>query len=56
MSLLGDISINILLYMQKVTYVWSDSWPVPPVGIAYVSSSLKATGFNAYTLNFNIGK
>jgi len=43
--------MNILLCMPKANYNWNE-WPVLPAGIAYVSSSLKAVGYNVYTLNF----
>lgn len=45
--------LNILLIMPKVDIGYQD-WPVPPVGIAYVSAALKAAGYFVYTLNLNL--
>lgn len=42
--------LNILLVILRLPYQMAD-WCVPPIGIAYVSSSLKKQGFNTYTLN-----
>lgn len=41
---------NILLVMPKVPYALND-WNIPPVGLLYISASLKNRGFNVYTLN-----
>ena len=45
--------LNVLLIMPKVDIGYQE-WPVPPVGIAYVSSALKAAGYNVFTLNLNL--
>ena len=44
--------LNILLIMPKVDIGYQD-WPVPPVGIAYVSAALKEAGYRVFTLNLN---
>ncbi len=41
---------NILLVLPRVPGAL-EIWNVPPIGILYVSSSLKKQGFNVYTLN-----
>lgn len=38
--------------MPKVDIGYQD-WPVPPVGIAYVSAALKEAGYRVFTLNLN---
>jgi radical SAM superfamily enzyme YgiQ (UPF0313 family) len=50
----GFPSLNILLCtsIDVKALRLSDNYFVPPTGIAYISSSLKAAGFNVYTLNF----
>lgn len=45
--------LNILLVMPKVDIGYQD-WPVPPVGIAYVSAALKAGGFRVFHVNLNL--
>lgn len=45
--------LNILLIMPQVDIGYQD-WPVPPVGIAYVSAALKSKGYCVYTLNLNL--
>jgi radical SAM superfamily enzyme YgiQ (UPF0313 family) len=39
--------------MPKTGYLW-DEWASPPIGIAYVSSYLKANGVNVITVNMNL--
>lgn len=46
-------NMKILLIMPKVDIGYQD-WPVPPVGIAYVSASLKKAGYCVSTLNLNL--
>lgn len=43
---------NILLVMPRITYAIND-WNIPPVGILYVSASMKKAGLPVYTLNLN---
>lgn len=45
--------INILLVMPKVDIGYQD-WPVPPVGITYISSVLKKEGFCVFNINMNL--
>lgn len=45
--------MNILLIMPKVDIGYQD-WPVPPVGIAYVSAALKKAGYCVSILNLNL--
>lgn len=45
--------MNVLLVMPKTGYLW-DEWSTPPIGIAYVSSYLKANQINVYTINMNL--
>lgn len=45
--------LNILLIMPKVDIGYQD-WPLPPIGIAYVSAALKEAGHSVYTLNLNL--
>lgn len=45
--------MNILLVMPKVDIGYQD-WPVPPVGIAYISAMLKSKGFRVYNVNMNL--
>lgn len=45
--------MNVLLVMPRTGYLW-DEWATPPVGIAYVSSYLKANHVNVYTVNMNL--
>ena len=45
--------LNILLIMPQGDIGYQD-WPVPPVGIAYVSAALKSKGYCVYTLNLNL--
>lgn len=45
--------MNVLLVMPRTGYLW-DEWATPPVGIAYVSSYLKANAVNVYTVNMNL--
>lgn len=45
--------MNVLLVMPRTGYLW-DEWATPPVGIAYVSSYLKANAVRVYTLNMNL--
>lgn len=49
----GYITMNVLLVMPRTGYLW-DEWATPPVGIAYVSSYLKANAVRVYTLNMNL--
>lgn len=44
--------LNLLLVMPRVVQAIGDGYPFP-LGIAYVSSSLKSLGFNTFTLNLN---
>jgi anaerobic magnesium-protoporphyrin IX monomethyl ester cyclase len=44
--------LNILLVMPRLVQTIGDGYAFP-LGIAYVSSSLKAAGFNVFTLNLN---
>ena len=48
----GGKDFNWLIVMPKITMI-DDQQYVFPVGIAYVSSALKATGRNVFTLNLN---
>lgn len=41
---------NVLLVLPKVPGAMA-MWNVPPIGILYISSSIKKKGFNVYTLN-----
>ena len=45
--------MNVLLVMPKVPYSIND-WNIPPVGILYVSSSMKSMGLSVYTLNLSM--
>lgn len=45
--------LNILLVMPKVDIGYQD-WPVPPVGITYVSAALKQAGFPVFNVNMNL--
>lgn len=45
--------MNILLVMPKVDIGYQD-WPVPPVGIAYVSAALKEKGWPVWCVNMNL--
>lgn len=45
--------INILLVMPKID-IGLQGWPVPPIGIAYVSAALKEKGFPVYNVNLNL--
>ena len=45
--------LNILLIMPKVDIGYQD-WPVPPIGIAYISAALKAGGFRVFNINLNL--
>lgn len=45
--------MNVCLVMPKTGYLW-DEWASPPIGIAYVSSYLKANGVNVITVNMNL--
>lgn len=45
--------LNILMVMPKVDIGYQD-WPVPPVGIAYVSAALKQAGFSVFHVNMNL--
>ena len=45
--------INILLVMPKVDIGYQD-WPIPPVGITYVSASLKKAGYRVLCMNLNL--
>ncbi|MCM1426122.1 MAG: B12-binding domain-containing radical SAM protein [Eubacterium sp.] len=47
----GKLSIG--LVMPKVDIGYQD-WPVPPVGIAYVSAALKSAGYQVHILNLNL--
>lgn len=44
---------NILLVMPRVPYALND-WNIPPIGIAYVSASLKRNGFRVFNLNLTL--
>lgn len=44
---------NILLVMPRITYAIND-WNIPPVGIAYVSASMKKMGLPIYNINLNL--
>lgn len=45
--------LNILLVMPKVDIGYQD-WPVPPVGITYVSAALKQADFFIFNVNMNL--
>jgi len=45
--------MNVLLVMPRTGYLW-DEWATPPIGIAYVSSYLKAHGVSVYNVNLNL--
>ncbi len=47
--------MNVLLVMPKVPYAIND-WNIPPVGIAYVSSSMKAMGLVVHNLNLSLSE
>lgn len=53
MNVMKNEKINILLVMPKVD-IGLQGWPVPPVGIAYVSATLKEKGFHVYNVNMNL--
>lgn len=45
--------LNVLLVMPKVDIGYQD-WPLPPIGIAYVSGALKENGFRVFHVNMNL--
>lgn len=50
----GISSLKILLVIPRTPYRWGGKWPLPPIGTAYISSSLKAAGFQVSTINLNM--
>lgn len=49
------MKMKVLLVMPKVPYAIND-WNIPPVGIAYVSSSMKKMGIEVHNLNLSLSK
>ena len=52
MELKDNKKLNFLIVMPRLVQKTDDGY-VFPLGIAYVSSSLKKAGFNVFTLNLN---
>lgn len=44
---------EILLVLPRVSYVAQD-WPVPPIGVPYVSASMKRAGLSVHCLNLSL--